>query len=485
VDAETLSRIQFAGTASFHFIYPPLSMGLGMMLIFIGIAYVRTKDLKWRQLAFFWTQIYGLIFAMGVATGIVQEFEFGMNWAAYSRLVGNVFGSLLAAEGVFAFFLEGGFLGLMLFGGSRLGPRMWLGATCVVVFAAHFSALWIIMANSWMQTPAGYELVTEGGVQKAEMTNFLDVMFTPSFLSHILHVWAASWTAGAALVLSVSSYYILRNRHVELAHAAFKIAIPFFAVMAVTNLVFFGARQAIEVTDNQPVKLAAMEGLFDDESCARLYIVGWVDESAQTTTGISIPCLLSFLAYQDFDATVQGLNSFPEDNWAPVNLTFQVYHYMFDLAMVFAALGVVAAGLYYWKQKLFQWHWLRWLMWVIVVLPVFTGTAIIAGWWTAEVGRQPWIVWELMKTEDGVSSNLTSSMMWASIGMFVVLYTLLFILFVYLLNARIHKGPQPLEELEAGPVSDLPDTFREIFRRRGARASGAGELPPEGDEVAV
>ncbi len=254
MDAETLSRIQFAGTASFHFIYPPLSMGLGIMLVFFGIAYVRTKDAKWRQLAFFWTQVYGLIFAMGVATGIVQEFEFGMNWSAYSRFVGNVFGSLLAAEGVFAFFLEGGFLGLMLFGGSRLGPRMWLGATCVVVFAAHFSALWIIMAHSWMQTPDGYKLVTEGGVQEAQMTNFLDVMFTPSFIQHILHVWAASWTAGAALVLSVSSYYILRNRHQDLAQAAFKIAMPFFALMAVLNLVLFGAQMAIEVTDNQPLK---------------------------------------------------------------------------------------------------------------------------------------------------------------------------------------------------------------------------------------
>src|SRR5215211_9304028 len=159
MDALDLSRAQFAFTASFHFIYPPLSMGLGLMLVAMGIASVRSKDPKWRQLAFFWTKIYGLSFAMGVATGVVQEFEFGMNWADYSRFVGNIFGSLLAAEGVFAFFLEGGFLGLMLFGCTRLGPRLWLGATIMVVFAAHFSALWILMANSWMQTPDGYQLV--------------------------------------------------------------------------------------------------------------------------------------------------------------------------------------------------------------------------------------------------------------------------------------------------------------------------------------
>src|SRR6476469_7596977 len=200
MDAETLSRIQFALTISFHFIFPPLSMGLGLMLVVIGIKYVRTKDPKWRQLSFFWVKIYGLIFAVGVATGIVQEFEFGTNWADYSRFVGNVFGSLLAAEGIFAFFLEGGFLGLLLFGGNRLGPRLWLGATSVVVFGAHFSALWILMANSWMQTPQGYEVVND----RAVMTDFWQVVFTPTFIPRLLHVWAASWTVGAALMCSVS-----------------------------------------------------------------------------------------------------------------------------------------------------------------------------------------------------------------------------------------------------------------------------------------
>src|SRR6476620_4535638 len=176
MDAELLSRLQFALTASFHFIYPPLSMGLGLMLVVIGIKYVCTKDPKWRHLSFFWVKIYGLIFAVGVGTGIVQEFEFGMNWADYSRFVGNVFGSLLAAEGIFAFFLEGGFLGLMLFGGDRLGPRMWLLATFLVVFGAHFSALWILMANSWMQTPRGFVVQETQWGSMAVMTSFAEVV---------------------------------------------------------------------------------------------------------------------------------------------------------------------------------------------------------------------------------------------------------------------------------------------------------------------
>src|SRR5262245_86452 len=235
MDPELLSRLQFALTVSFHFIYPPLSMGLGLMLIVLGIRYVRTKDPQWRRLSFFWIKIYGLIFAVGVATGIVQEFEFGTNWANYSRFVGNVFGSLLAAEGIFAFFLEGGFLGLMLFGGNRLGPRLWLTATCLVVFGAHFSALWIIMANSWMQTPAGFVVQSQPPPTRAYMTDFWQVVFTPSFIPRILHVWFASWTAGSALMLSVSAWYLLKKQHVELATSNLRVALPAFATFSILN----------------------------------------------------------------------------------------------------------------------------------------------------------------------------------------------------------------------------------------------------------
>ncbi|HEY7268947.1 MAG TPA: cytochrome ubiquinol oxidase subunit I [Dehalococcoidia bacterium] len=468
MNAETLSRYQFAFTASFHFIFPPLSMGLGVMLIVIGVAYVRTRNPIWRRLAFFWTEVYGLIFALGVATGLVQEFEFGMNWAGYSRFVGNVFGSLLAAEGVFAFFLEGGFLGLMLFGGNRLGPKLWLGATCVVVFAAHFSALWIVMANSWMQTPAGYKLVTSAGHQQAQMTDFLDVMFTPSFVPHILHVFVASWMAGAALLLSVSAWYLLRKRDVDFARAGFRIAVPAFGVLAVLQLVVFGANQAVSVTNNQPEKLAALEGLWNDKSCAPLFIFGWVNEANQTTKGFSIPCLLSFLSYGKTSATVQGLNSFNQDDWPPVNLAFQAYHLMIDLAMVFAGIGVLGAALYYWKSTIFKW---RPALWVYVVTVFFVEATITSGWWTTEIGRQPWVVWQLLRTSDGVSTSINSSMVTFSLLMFVGLYAALLVLFLYLLNQKIQRGPTPLEEAEEVPVTSLPDSLREVFRRHPALAT--------------
>src|SRR6476661_3955599 len=290
MDAETLSRVQFALTASFHFIFPPLSMGLGLMLIVLGVIYVRTKDPKWRRLSFFWVKVYGIVFAMGVATGVVQEFEFGMNWADYSRFVGNVFGSLLAAEGVFAFFLEGGFLGLMLFGGNRLGPKLWLFSIFMVVFGAHFSAVWILMANSWMQTPAGYTIAETPAPARAVMTDFWTVINTPSFIPRLMHVFAAAGTAGSALMVSVSAWYVLRKRNVDLAKANMKLALPFFFLYAFANLFIFGPNMAIEVTANQPLKLASMEGLWQSTSCAPMYFLGWVDVATQTTSGLNIPC---------------------------------------------------------------------------------------------------------------------------------------------------------------------------------------------------
>jgi cytochrome d ubiquinol oxidase subunit I len=467
MNLELLSRLQFALTASFHFIYPPLSMGLGLMLVVIGLIYVRTKDPKWRRLAFFWVKVYGLIFAVGVASGVVQEFEFGTNWANYSRFVGNVFGSLLAAEGVFAFFLEGGFLGLMLFGGNRLGPRMWLLATFLVVFGAHFSALWIMMANSWMQTPAGYTIQALPAPARAYMTSFMQVMFTPSFIPRILHVWIASWTTGSALMLSVSAWYLLRKRHIELAKANLRVALPFFVVFAALNLLAFGPNQSIEVTNNQPVKLASMEGLWQTQSCAPLYLVGWVNEANRTTTGFSIPCLLSLLAYMNPQATVTGLDAFPAVAYPPINLVFQVYHFMFDLGALFVPISLLGLILYYWKRKLYE---TRWMLWLFVISVFLAEMAITAGWWTAEIGRQPWIVYNLLPTAQAGSPSLSATEVALSLVMFVGLYILLFILFIYLLNGKIQAGPEPLEEVESVPVASLPDTFRQIFRRRGARA---------------
>jgi cytochrome d ubiquinol oxidase subunit I len=464
---ELLHRIQFALTASFHFIFPPMSLGLGLILIIFGVKSVRTNDPKWRQLSMFWVKIYGLVFSVGIATGLVQEFEFGTNWSQYSRFVGNIFGSLLAAEGIFAFMLEGGFLGLMLFGGARLGNRLWLFATSMVVVGATFSATWIVMANSWMQTPQGYEIKDVGQGSQAFMTSFSEVVFTPSFIPHILHVIVASWIVGSSLVLSVGAFYLLRKRHVDLAKTMIRVALPLFTVLAVLQVFVFGANQAIAVTNQQPAKLGAMEGLYQTTSCAPFFILGTTNPETQETNGISIPCGLSILAYQDRDATVTGLDATPQDQWANVQLVFQVYHLMINLGMLFILIGLAASGLWWWKRKLWN---ARWMLWVLVFSIGLTQLATLSGWWTAEFGRQPWVVWQVLETNGAESPLVTSSQLYFSIGMFVLLYAGVFVVFLSLLNRIIKQGPPEPQADET--TSSLPDSFGEIFRRRSRVSSG-------------
>jgi cytochrome d ubiquinol oxidase subunit I len=465
--AETLHRLQFGFTISFHFIFPPMSLGLGLILMIFGWKSVRTKDPKWRQLSLFWTKIYGLIFAMGIATGIVQEFQFGTNWSVYSRYVGNIFGSLLAAEGIFAFMLEGGFLGLMLFGGQRLGNRLWLFATTMVVLGATFSATWIIMANSWMQTPGGYEIKDVGNGDQAFMTSFREVVFTPSFGPRFFHTLVASWVVGAALVLSVAAFYLLRKRHVELAKTMVRVALPLFTVLSVLQIVVFGANMATEVASNQPVKLAAMEGVYEGGTHQPMTIFGWTNPSTQETTGLQIPDLLSLLTGQSVDTYIQGLDEFPADDQPNVNLVFQMYHLMINLGMLFVAIGGLACILWFWKRRL--WH-TRWMLRILVFTVVLTQLATLSGWWTAEFGRQPWIVWEQLRTEDAFSPNVSAGQVAFTVGMFV-LYVLVLGLFLFLLDRKIRQGPPDPPDVEE--IEELPDSFGEIFRNQNRARSRA------------
>lgn len=464
--AELLSRIQFGMTISFHFIFPPMSLGLGLVLIIFGVKSVRSGDPKWRQLSVFWTKIYGLIFAMGIATGIVQEFQFGTNWSAYSRFVGNIFGALLAAEGIFAFMLEGGFLGLMIFGAGRLGNRLWLFATVMVVVGATFSATWIVMANSWMQTPAGYEIRDEGLGDQAFMTSFEEVVFTPSFGPRFFHLIAASWMVGAALVMSVAAYYLLKKRHVELSKTMMRVALPIFAVLAPLQVVLFGAVQATEVSVWQPAKLAAMEGVYQTQTCAPMTLIGWTNPETQTTSGLQIPCLLSLLVGQSKDTEIQGLQAFPSDEWPNVSLEFHVYHIMINLGMLFVAIGGLAVLLWIWKRKLWQ---SRWMLRVLVGTIVLAQLATLSGWWTAEFGRQPWIVWQQLRTADAESPNVSTGQVLFSVIMFALLYAVVLVLFLFLLDRKIKAGPP--DPPDADETASLPNSFGEIFRNPPHRAS--------------
>ena len=308
--------------------FPPLSIGLGLLLVIMEGLWLKTRNPLYHQMARFWTRVFALTFAIGVATGIVMEFEFGTNWATYSRYVGDVFGSALAAEGIFAFFLESGFLAVLLFGWDRVSRRVHFLATCMVCLGAHFSAIWIVVANSWMQTPAGFHIVGEGLKARAEITDFWQMVFNPSSMDRLLHVLCGAWQAGAFLVVSVSAWYLLKKRHEEFARASLRVGLVVGMAASLLQLVS-GHGSAVGVAQNQPAKLAAFEGLYDTMPHAPLTLFGWVDEKAEAVKGgVAIPGLLSYLVYQDTSKPIQGLREFKPEDRPPVNLSFQFYHIM-------------------------------------------------------------------------------------------------------------------------------------------------------------
>jgi len=451
MDVLVLSRLQFAFTITFHYLYPPLSIGLGLLLVIIEGLWLKTRNPIYHQMAHFWTKVFALTFAIGVATGLVMEFEFGTNWATYSRYVGDVFGSALAAEGIFAFFLESGFLAILLFGWNKVGPKFHFFATCMVALGAHFSAVWIIVANSWMQTPAGYHIVGEGMKARAEITDFWAMVFNPSSMDRLSHTLSGCWQAGAWLMISVGAYYLLRRKHREFALKSVKIGL-IVAMAAGLFSAFSGDRSAKGVAKNQPAKLAAFEGHWNTEPEAPLFLMGWVDTKTETTHGVSIPGMLSWLTYGDTKVPVTGLHDIPANERPPINFSFQLFHIM--IAVGCALLGLAAWGLRAWRRG--QLEDSRLLLWLLTLGVLGPQIANQAGWWAAEVGRQPWIVYKLLRTSDALSKVVTANQVIASMVMFMAVYALLFAVFIFLLNSKIQHGPDdedlldPYEKLAQG-----------------------------------
>ena len=437
MDVETLSRLQFAFTISFHYIYPPLSIGLGLCMVAMEGLHIRTGNKLYENMAKFYTKIFALIFGLGVATGIVMEFEFGTNWATYSKYVGDVFGSALAAEGIFAFALEAGFLGVLVFGWDKVKPRMHMFATVMVFLGSMFSAIWIVVANSWQQTPQGFKVVGDGLNARAEITDFWAMVFNPSSVERVLHVWVGSFLSGSFLVLSISAYYILRKKHLQFAKSAFKIALVIATVSSVSQL-FIGHKSAEVVSEYQPTKLAAFEGHFDSLAVADMYLFGYIDKKNEKTVGLKIPKGLTFLTHQNLTTPIKGLKYFPEkDRPASLNTVFQFYHLMITIGMILILLTLYACFLWR-KGKLFDKRWLMTIFMFSVFLPQLANQA---GWFAAETGRQPWVVYGLLRTSDALSKAVTANQVWFSLILFTLVYLLLFILFVYLLNKKIVHGP--------------------------------------------
>ncbi|MDR1790002.1 MAG: cytochrome ubiquinol oxidase subunit I [Opitutaceae bacterium] len=435
-DVLWLSRLQFAFTVAFHYLYPPLSIGLGVILVLLEGLWLKTKNPLHRRLARFWTKVFALTFAIGVASGIVMEFEFGTNWAAYSRFVGDVFGSALAAEGIFAFFLESGFLALLLFGWDKVGPKTHFFSTCMVALGAHFSAVWIVVANSWQQTPAGFHIVGEGLSARAEITDFWAMVFNPSSVTRLAHTLGGCWLAGAALVMSVGAWYLLKKRHGDFAAVSLKTGLA-VALAASLLQVGTGHHSAKVVAAHQPAKLAAFEGLYETRTNAPLYLAGRTDPASRTTTGIAVPGLLSRLVHGDAQAAVTGLDAFAPGDRPNAAVVFQTYHLMVAIGLLHLAL-LLAALVQLLRGRLAANRPLLWGLVLAVLLPQLANQL---GWVSAEVGRQPWIVHNLLRTADGLSKVVSANAVLTSLILFTLLYALLFALFLYLLNEKIKSGP--------------------------------------------
>ena len=472
-DVETLSRIQFALTIMFHYLFPPLSIGLGALMVIMEGMYLKTKNREYEVMARFWTRIFAVNFAMGVATGIVMEFQFGTNWASYSRFVGDIFGSALAAEGIFAFFLESGFLSVLVFGWDRVSSTMHFFSTCMVSLGAIFSSVWIIIANSWQHTPTGFKIETsvENGVtfKRAVISDFWAMVFNPSAMPRLGHALAAAFILGAFFVMSISAFYILKNRHVKLAKKMFTIALIFGGIWSVLAGAL-GHEQARIVAEYQPGKLAAFEGYFKTEpGGAPLLLAGFPDEESQTVkNGVFFPGGLSFLVHGDFHTPVKSMEDIPKDERPHVLVPFLAFHIMVGIGS--GLIGLCALALFFrWRGTLFE---KRWLMWVFVVAVVGPYIANQAGWVGAETGRQPWVVWGLLRTSDAYSKTLHVNHVMASILMFSFIYMMLFAVWVYVLNDKIQHGPEEPDDAEkqvgkgiGGVLAEDPMRMTMIMRK--------------------
>jgi cytochrome bd ubiquinol oxidase subunit I len=487
MDVLLLSRLQFALTIMFHYLFPPLTIGLGVVLVYLEGQHLRTRDPIYHAAAKFWTKIFGLNFALGVVTGIVMEFEFGTNWAVYSRYVGDVFGSALAAEGIFAFFLESGFLSILLFGWDRVGPKMHFFATFMVCIGGIFSSVWIVVANSWQQTPAGFEIrdhVVNGiTFQRAEITDFWAMLFNPSSMQRLTHVLIGAVILGAFFVMSISAWYILKGRHREFAERSFRGGLLLGTIASLGQLAA-GHWQADNVAEYQPAKLAAFEGLYETEKGARAYVFGWPDDESRTVKyGLAVPKLLSWLVHQDPDATVVGLNDLEETyGKPPVWLSFQSYHLMVAIGMTFIA-STLFACFKLWRGTLFQ---TRWLLWFFVFAVILAFTANEAGWVAAEVGRQPWIVYPTiengqlvggLRTSEGLSEAVSAEQVLGSIIMFGLVYALLFVLWIFLLNHKIQAGPEPISDQRSDTQSVIDAATGRVDHHRSLTETNSHTSP--------
>jgi cytochrome d ubiquinol oxidase subunit I len=449
VTALLLHRIQFGFTITFHYLFPQLTMGLALLIVVLkGIA-LRRKDERYNQAARFWARIFAVNFLIGVVTGIPMEFQFGTNWSQFARATGGVIGQPLAMEGVFSFFLESAFLGLFLFGEKRLSPRAHWASAFMVFLGSWISGFFIIVTNAWMQHPVAYRILPNGGY---ELTSFWGLLTNPWALIQYTHNMSGAVITGSFAMCAVGAFYVLENQFSESGKIFLRVGVIAGLISCITQIFPTGDLHGRYMAKHQPASVAAMEGLFHTQRGAGIVLMGQPDEAKQTIDNpLVVNNVLSFLIYGTTKAEVQGLDKIPRDQWPePLPLLYYAYHIMAGLGTYFALLMLVA-GFLLWRRKLFATRWILWPLMLSFPLPYIANTA---GWMTAEIGRQPWIVYGLIRTDQGYSKYVSAGNGLFTLLGFMGMYSLLSILFIVLVYRIIASGPQKIAPaLVAEPIT--------------------------------
>ena len=442
-------RLQFAFTVTFHYLFPQLTMGLALLILILKTMALRTGDEHYNRAARFWAKIFGINFAIGVVTGIPMEFQFGTNWAQFSRAAGGVIGQTLAMEGVFSFFLESTFLGLFLFGEKKLGRIGHWWSSFFVFLGSWMSGYLIVATDAWMQHPTGYRITSTGAI---ELASFWGLLLNPWALFQYAHNMLGAVQTGCFVMIGIGAFYLLAKRDEAYGRTFVRIGVIVGVLSAVLQLFPTGDLQGKMVAVHQPVTLAAMEGLFETQDGAPIAILGQPDVAKRRLDNpLVIPNMLSFLTYRHFRARVTGLDAVPQSEWPDqIVLLYFSYHIMVGLGTIFIAVLVVAAFLLT-RNKLYDSRWMLWILMVSVPLPYIANTA---GWMTAELGRQPWLIHGLMRTAVGSSPRVVSGNVWFTLLGFMGMYVVLAILWLFLIYREIEHGPEAAN-LPAGATSPV------------------------------
>jgi cytochrome bd ubiquinol oxidase subunit I len=436
-DPTLISRWQFAFTVVYHYLFPQLTMGLALLLVILKTLYLRRGDETYNKAARFWGKIFAVTFIMGVVTGIPMEFQFGTNWAAFSAFAGDIIAQTLAMEGAFAFFLESAFLGIFLFGERRFGQRMHWFSALMILLGTWSSGYFILATNSWMQNPVGYEEVAGGGMR---ISDYSAVLLNPWVFVQFAHNQGGAVVTGAFVMAGLGAYYLLANRHELYGRMFVHLGLITAVIASVWMLFPSGHVSSTEVAEKQPVALAAMEGQFRTERPAGLVIMGQPDlERERIDNPIVIPRALSYLLYQNWNAEVKGLDAFPQKNWPDtIPLLYYSYHVMVGLGTIFIAITVVATFLL-WRRRLFE---SRWMLWILMLATPFPFIANTAGWLTAELGRQPWLAYGLLRTSEGASPLVSSGNVLFTLIGFAGMYLIMGLLYFVLMVREVAHGPE-------------------------------------------